>query len=270
VRSRIEDGDVAVTYAGAWTLDNTGRAWSGTSLASGIGTAVRSETAGASAEMSFRGTSVSWVGLQGPTAGIADVYLDGAFVTRVDLYAPTEQVQAVLFTASALSTGTHTLRIQATGEKNPAATTARVFIDAFDVVVATPAPPVARAQETDAAIAYTGVWVSGGHSTLFSGEDSRQSVAVGARATLTFSGTAVRWIGERGFATGVARVSLDGQFVAQVDTRSSFQEEYQMPLLTLTGLAPGTHTLTIEVVGRNGEAPGTSVERVVVDAFDIQ
>jgi hypothetical protein len=91
---------------------------------------------------------------------------------------------------------------------------------------------------------------------------------VGARATFSFTGTAVRWIGERGFSTGVARVLLDGVFVGNIDTRTSFQEEYQEPLLTLTALAPGSHTLTIEVVGRAGEAPGATVEQVVIDAFD--
>jgi hypothetical protein len=34
-------------------------------------------------------------------------------------------------------------------------------------------------------------------------------------------------IGERGFATGIARISLDGVFIAAVDTRTPFQEEYQ-------------------------------------------
>ena len=68
---------------------------------------------------------------------------------------------------------------------------------------------------------------------------------------------------------GVARVSIDGVFVGVVDTRTPFQEEYQEPLFIATGLAPGAHTLTIEIVGRNGEAPGTIVERVVIDAFEI-
>ena len=113
-------------------------------------------------------------------------------------------------------------------------------------------------------------WTASGISDLWSGRNARQAVAVGAQATLTFTGTSVRWLGERGFTTGVARVSLDGQFIALVDTRTPFQEEYQSALVTLTGLTPGTHTLTIEVVGRAGEPPGTAVERVVIDAFDIK
>jgi hypothetical protein len=104
---------------------------------------------------------------------------------------------------------------------------------------------------------------------LWSGENARQSVTAGGRATFTFTGTSLRWIGERGFGTGLARVSVDGQFIAQVDTRTTVQEEYQAVLFSATSLTPGSHTLTIEVIGRNNEPPGATVERVVVDAFDV-
>jgi hypothetical protein len=112
-------------------------------------------------------------------------------------------------------------------------------------------------------------WPLAGFSTLLSGENARLSTIAGARATFTFSGTSVRWLGERGFDTGVARVSVDGSFVAQVDTRTPLQEEYQSALFSATGLTPGSHTLTIEVIGRNNEPPGAAVQRVVVDAFEV-
>jgi hypothetical protein len=269
VRSRLEEDDVAVAYTGAWLFNDTARNWSDTSLVTGSGTASRSDTAGARAEVTFSGTAISWISVRAPWVGIADVYLDGVFAQQVDLYSATEQVQIPVFTASGLAPGTHTLRIEVTGTKNPAASTARVMIDAFDVGFV-PAPAVARVQETNAAVGYSAGWTTAGVSTLWSGESAKEGAIVGAQATFTFTGTAVRWIGERGFATGVARVSLDGQFIALVDTRTPFQEEYQEPLVTRTGLAPGSHTLTIELVGRNSEAPGTTVDRIVIDAFDVQ
>jgi hypothetical protein len=274
IRSRLEDNDGAMTYSGTWLFNDTDRNWSGTSLTAGTGTAARTETAGASVQFTFRGTSVSWIGIRGPWAGMADVYLDGAFAERVDLYAPAEQVQARVLTRSDLAAGPlappHTLRIDVTGEKNPASSMARVVIDAFNVTPPMPAAQVTRVQDSHSSVAYSPGWVSGGRSTLWSGEDARHASTVGAQATVTFTGTSIRWVGERGFGTGVARVLLDGQLVAQVDTRSPFQEEYQTPLLTLTGLSSGTHTLTIEVIGRNGEAAGAAVQPVIVDAFDIQ
>jgi hypothetical protein len=269
VRSRIEDTDATVVYSGSWILADTNRNWSDTSLTTGVGTASYAQTAGALAELTFAGTEVTWIGVRAPFVGMADVFVDGVFAQRIDLYSATEQVQAPLFTASGLAPGTHSLRVEATGTKNPAAATTRVYIDTFDVTLPNPAPHVTRVQDSDAAIAYSAGWSAPGTSSLWSGANAKESKTVGAQATLTFSGTSIRWLGERGFATGLARVSIDGQFVAVVDTRTPFQEKYQEPVFIATGLAPGTHTLTIEIVGRNNEAPGSIVERVVIDAFEV-
>jgi len=84
------------------------------------------------------------VGLQGPQAGIAKVYLDGAYQVDVDCYASTETVRAVLFTRSGLAAGPHTLAIEATGTRNTAATDAFIAVDAFDVQ----GVPGGRIQET--------------------------------------------------------------------------------------------------------------------------
>ena len=268
VRSRIEERDGRVTYSGTWRFDDTTRNYSDTSLTTGVGTASVADTAGARAELTFTGTGATWVGMRTPFAGIADVSVDGVFAQRIDLYSATEQIQAPIFTASGLASGTHTLRIEATGTKNTASSTPRVFIDTFDVELATPAPLVTRVQETDASVVYSTGWTTSGTTNLWSGANAKETKTVGAQATFTFSGTAVRWLGERGFTTGLARVSIDGQFIRVVDTRTAFQEGYQEPVFTATGLAPGTHTLTIEIVGRNNEAAGTIVERVVIDAFD--
>ena len=271
IRPRMEETDASITYTGTWTAQDTIRTYSGTSFQTGGGMATRSATAGSSAQFAFSGTSVNWIGLRGPWVGMADVFVDGTFATRVDLYAPTDVVQTTVFSASGLTDGPHTLRIAVTGEKNPAATSAWVIVDAFDVPLPATAPDVTRVQETDPSISYTGPndWPLAGFTTLWSGENARWSTAAGTRATFTFTGTSVRWIGERGFDTGVARISLDGSFIAQVDTRTPLQEEYQAALFSATGLTPGSHTLTIDVIGRNNEPPGATVQRVVVDAFDV-
>jgi hypothetical protein len=266
-QSRIEDTNSAIAYSGTWALDTT-RPYSGTSLNTAAGSATRSATAGSSAVLTFTGTSVSWIGFRAPWVGMADVSVDGGPATRIDLYSPTEAVQVPVFTATGLAAGSHTLRIDVPGVKNAASTAALVMVDAFDVVPV-PAPPVTRVQETDPSITLTADWTQSGQSNLWSGENAKQSVTVGGRATFTFTGTSVRWIGDHGFTTGVARVSVDGQFVAQVDTSTTFQEEYQAVLFSATGLTPGSHTLTIDVVGRNNEPPGATVDRVVVDAFDV-
>jgi hypothetical protein len=270
VRSRLEDDDGAVVYSGAWSFNQSSLNWSDTSLTTGTGTASLASTAGAHADVSFTGTAATWIGMRAPFMGIANVYVDGAFAQQIDLYSDTPQVQAPLFTASGLVSGSHTLRVEATGTKNAAATFARVYIDTFDVTLPAPAQHVTRVADTDSAIAYSAGWVTAGASMLWSGGNAKETTTAGAQATIGFSGTSIRWLGESGFSTGVARVSIDGQFIALVDTRTPFQEQYQEPMFTARGLAPGPHTMTIEVVGRNNEAPGTAVERVVIDAFEIQ
>jgi bacillopeptidase F len=55
IRPRVEDADPSITYSGAWTAQDTIRAYSGTSLQYGGGTAARSATAGARAQFRVHG-----------------------------------------------------------------------------------------------------------------------------------------------------------------------------------------------------------------------
>src|SRR5947208_16944670 len=126
-QTRVEETALATTvYTGGWFQSHSERPWSG-------GTAALSNAALSRATLTFSGTGVSWIGFRGPQAGIASVYLDGAYQVDVDCYAATETVRAVLFTRSGLAAGAHTLAIEATGTRNPAATDAFIAVDAFDV-----------------------------------------------------------------------------------------------------------------------------------------
>ena len=54
------------------------------------------------------------------------------------------------------------------------------------------------------------------------------SSVAGSRATFTFIGTSVSWIGCRRASTGIAKVYFDGAFVAEIDTFFAYpQEGYQ-------------------------------------------
>jgi Big-like domain-containing protein len=126
--TRFEETDRSVAYTGAWTHEfNLNRAWS-------MGSVAGSDVPGAQATFTFTGTSVSWIGCRKYTTGIANVYLDGVFVAEIDTFAsPQEGYQNTIFTAAGLAGGSHTLTIEATGRKNPAASSAYVGVDAFDV-----------------------------------------------------------------------------------------------------------------------------------------
>jgi len=99
----------------------------------------------------------------------------------------------------------------------------------------------------------------------YNGGAAAESNTPGAQATFTFTGTGISWIGVRGPQTGIARVFLDGALAAEIDTYAP-TEGIQHTDFTRRGLAAGTHTLTIQVTGKN---PASTNFWVLVDAFDV-
>jgi len=262
--TRFEDTDPSVVYSGPGWRPDVYKALSN-------GGATASDQAGAQATFTFTGTSVSWIGGRWVEEGIARVFLDGSFVTEVDMYSKTKEVQVPLFTALDLANTSHTLTIEVTGQKNVASNLAFVLVDAFDV----PAVTISRLQDTDPAVVFSGAgWVQGDRSSAeWSGGTAAGSLTPGDQATFTFTGTGVRWLGELGPQNGgIARVSLDGVFMKEVDTYApspdpTHENVFQAEHFKATGLADTSHTLTIEVTGRQNPAAVTAI--VVVDAFDV-
>ena len=268
VSGRVEQPEAAVTFSGSWLAENFGRAWSGASPNIGTGSAALSRTADAGATVHFTGTGVRWIGFRAPWTGIARVFVDGAFAADVDTYAAQEEIRKEIFAATGLADGPHTFTVEVTGQRGPSSIDSMVVVDAFDVDHSPAAPPVARFQETHASTTYTSGWSSGGLLHFWSGGSCKVSNTAGARATFTFTGTSVRWVGQRAFTGGIARVLLDGVEVAQVDTWAPVQEEFQALLYEAKGLSPTTHTLAIEVTGQMN--PQSQGAYIFLDAFDVQ
>lgn len=269
--SRLQETDPSVTYTAGWVQDNpvvtvvpgvtTGRT-QGASLRSwSAGAALLSTTPGAQATFTFSGTAISWIGARGTQSGIAHVTLDGTFVSDVDLYSSTEQIQAAVFTATGLADNTpHTLTIGVTGQQNAASQGALVVVDGFDVTTSG-----TRHQDTDPAIAYGDGWIQGNRDKAYSEGATAESNTVGAQATITFTGTGISWIGARGPQCGIARVFLDGAFVEDFDTYSPTEGPQHTDFST-SGLTAGTHTLTIQVIGKN---PLSTDAWTLIDAYDV-
>jgi hypothetical protein len=246
---RVQETAAAVGYTSGWTQGNRTTAWSG-------GTAAVATAAGARASFTFTGTSVNWIGLRGPTSGIARVFVDGALRGTVDLYEPTA-LQAVVFSASGLANSGHTLTIEVTGLHNSASTGSAVAVDAFDTR--------ARFEETRSNITYTETWEVT-VSRAWSEKTSLFTWVTNAQAIFSFTGTSIRWIGYRGSLGGIARVYLDGTFVGDIDTYAA-DDTHQAILFEVKGLAPGSHVLTIVNTGQMN--PLSRNPFVSVDAFDI-
>jgi bacillopeptidase F len=212
---------------------------------------------------------VTWIGYRSSISGIADVYLDGTFVTTLDLYSPTEAIRVPVFTRSGLTAGQHTLRIDVTGQKNPSALGSYVAVDAFDVTLLSPGPPVARFQQTPPTVIYTpaGDWGQSTPDKFDSGRTVAFSTAAMAQAEFTFTGTSIRVLGHRRRDTGIVRVFLDGALVGDVDTFASLQDEFQGVIFSRTGLTPGQHRVTLVVTGQTN--PSSAGVLIVLDAFDV-
>ena len=93
-----------------------------------------------------------------------------------------------------------------------------------------------------------------------------ESRTAGDRATLSFTGTGVRWISFGNNNNGIARVLLDGALVGEVDTFRP-AEQPQIDVFSASGLTRGPHTLVIELTGRAN--PASTDVWVIVDAFDV-
>jgi hypothetical protein len=121
----VDDPDTAFAYSGDWATR---------ALAGPIGDGYHwGLSPGAAAEISFSGRRAFLLGLGHWNNGEADVYLDGDFKRRVDSYNIALVDHQVLFDTGLLPAGTHTLRVVATGTRNPASVGVRIQLDALVV-----------------------------------------------------------------------------------------------------------------------------------------
>jgi hypothetical protein len=139
------------------------------------------------------------------------------------------------------------------------------------LILLTASPGVAQGRSTtrieqgDRSIVYSGNWYAN-DSADHSGTTAALTNAPGARASVTFTGTGIAWIGVTDGWSGLATVYLDGEMKV-VDTYSE-TAAYQRAIYEARGLSPGPHTLSIEVTHERG--PGTDGSWVWIDAFDIE
>jgi hypothetical protein len=123
-----------------------------------------------------------------------------------------------------------------------------------------------RIEESSTAVAYAGTWDQGNTARNWSGGTAALGFVEGQRATVSFGGTGVSWVGFQAPFAGIANVYLDGTLVKTVDLYAA-AETVQAVLFTASGLASAPHTLTIEATRTKNTASADYI--VVVDAFDV-
>jgi hypothetical protein len=126
-------------------------------------------------------------------------------------------------------------------------------------------PPVTRYEDTSTSVTYTGNWFTNAAASHSAG-NAHLSVDPNDRATFTFTGTGVTLIAYQDEWAGLGRVYCDGVLKGTVDFYRT-PSRYQSPIYSVTGLAPGSHTLVVEVTGTRSAASGGNW--IWIDAFDV-
>src|SRR6185436_6456732 len=176
-----------------------------------------------------------------------------------------------LFTVNGLSVGPHKLSIEINHERGPNGEGSWVWLDAFDVQEGAgvpgglPAATVGRIENNNPLVTYTGIWYSNVNSA-HSGGSSELAVGAGSAVSLNFNGTGVAWIAYRDEWSGLARVILDNEMKATIDTYL-LAGQARIATYTVEGLPAGNHSLRIEVTGTHNQRSGGAW--VWLDAFDV-
>jgi GH25 family lysozyme M1 (1,4-beta-N-acetylmuramidase) len=236
----VEQDSAAVAYA--WRTVSNRNAFGGSQAVE--------RTTGATASFAFTGRSVTWYTATGPDQGRAAIRIDGVRRGTFDQYAPARHAR-VARTFDGLERGPHTIVVRAIGTAAASASDTQVVVDAFGFggdVVANPALEAAWGS-VDAPAA------SGG--SLAASDLERASV------TFTFRGSGVEWTTVRDRHQGRASIFVDGAFVRTVDGYAA-SPTYGV-VRSVTGLAPGVHTLRVVVLGEG--RPAATGTFVSVDRF---
>ncbi|WP_405435891.1 hypothetical protein OG373_04045 [Streptomyces avidinii] len=253
----IDNADPAVVHTGPWTH----AANQSTTASDILGTESYTNTAGATAELTFTGTGIGLYSVKNSNLGIIKVYVDGTPAGTADLYGTSKTAPQRVFLSAPLAHGQHTIKVECTGTKNASATDAYALIDAFQVIN----PFI---DNTSNLITYNGAWTHATGQSWSTGDlngTESYSNQTGDTATTTFQGTGIRVIAPKNGTHGVAEISVDGAAPTQVDLYAP-AKQYQQTVFERTGLPDGEHTVTVKVTG-NKNASATD-RYVVIDAFE--
>ena len=118
----VQQSSSAVKYAGTWR-STSGTAYSG-------GSARYAKAARASARYTFTGRSIALVTTMAPTRGKVKIYVNGAHVATVNLYATTAKYRVLAWQKTWSASGTRTVKLVVVGTSGRP----RVDLDAFAVL----------------------------------------------------------------------------------------------------------------------------------------
>ena len=263
---RIDERDSAVCYSDGWSEQKNIED-------SYMKTQKRTEKKDKYAQFSFKGTGITVIGEYSPENGLMDVYIDGGFITTVDLYSPVLMRQQVAFTKNDLSDGWHTIKVVCTGDKNPLSKGKWITLDAFEVV----GTAGSRIDERDKTFKYSKDWKDVNDNTgigYYMGTLKTTSKK-GSSVEFTFSGTGINIISQRSWDYGTMEVYIDGEYVTTVDLYSP-EPVMQADVFLTTGLANEAHTVKLVCTGmasdtakQDSRYTSANANTIALDAVEV-
>ena len=229
------------------------------------GTANWSYTAGATATFTFSGNQVALHAVKDVDQGIMSLSIDGGTPVNVDDYSPTRNASGIVWTSPMLATGTHTLTIVNTGQKNAASSGYNIAVDRADVYQAATIDDSWTGSGLDQFDYSSGWGVTTGISDMYAGTAHWDPTA-GGTATFTFSGNEAALHAVQDVDQGEMTVSVDGGTPTTVNDYSATRNANAI-VWTSGALAAGTHTVTVTVLGQKTAA--SSGTTIALDSMDV-
>jgi hypothetical protein len=122
-----DTADTTIAYTGNWEHKRN-------VLPAHEGTTTISKDAGAAAELTFDGRSVTLFSKLGPDCGMLEVGVDGGSPDVIDLYSADDIWGAGVYQKDLPIPGKHSIRITVLGRRSPSAKDSLVYLDAIKVV----------------------------------------------------------------------------------------------------------------------------------------
>ena len=114
-----------MTYHGTWYLEHYPEVYGGGMMVTPY--------AGDNLTYTFEGSSFGIISVRHWNYGIMHVYVDGELKGSADLYSDRAEAQAEVFALDGLTPGVHTVKVECSGLKNPAANFTFIAVDAIKV-----------------------------------------------------------------------------------------------------------------------------------------
>lgn len=115
-------------------------------------------------------------------------------------------------------------------------------VNVYEYSDPTPAPEVIIVDDRDSSLVYTGTWHDDSNPAFYSGT-ARYTNSVDASVQLIFTGTAVRWVGQKDTNFGTAEVYVDDVLVEMVNANGAMATGQL--LFEKADLPAGEHTIRI-------------------------